>query len=181
LACSRLFTEPFTADNSALVLVDHQTGTLAIVDDQPREQLRGAVVGIARAARVLGVPVVLTSASTSFIGPTLHELSQVLEGIPNIEPTTLSAWDYQRIRGVVKETVPAADDGMRLIRGSTYPASELMRRATERSPSRWPGSPGVTAGRLPWPGSRVADWRRECGVDVAGAGRRCRAGSHCER
>ncbi len=99
-----LFAEPFTSQNTALVLVDHQVGTLAFVDDQPKQQLRDTVVGIARAARALDVPIVLTSASTNLIGPTLPELSEALAEVPNIERTTLSAWDDPRVRDAIAAT-----------------------------------------------------------------------------
>lgn len=102
MTAARLFGEPFTAANTALILVDHQTGTLAIVDDQPRQQLLDRVTGAARAAVVLGVPVVLTSASTAMMGPTVPELAAALAGLDNIERTTLSAWDDQRVRAAIK-------------------------------------------------------------------------------
>lgn len=142
---------PFTADNTALVLVDHQTGTLAIVDDQPKDLLVNTVVGIARAALVLDVPVILTSASTNFMGPTLPELAEALAELPNIERTTLSAWDDERVRAAVKATgrprlvfggigtnvcltqaaIPAANAGYQAYAGIDISgtASELMRQA----------------------------------------------------
>jgi nicotinamidase-related amidase len=151
MTASQLFSEPFTAHNTALILVDHQTGTLAIVDDQPRQQLLNTVVGIAKAARVLQVPIVLTSASTNFMGPTLPELSDALTGLPNIERTTLSAWDDDRVRDAVKATgrtrllfggigtnvcltqaaIPAANAGYQAYAGIDISgtATELMRQA----------------------------------------------------
>ncbi len=104
MTVTRLFSEPFTADNTALVLVDHQTGTLAFVADQPAHVLVDTVVGIAKAALALGVPVVLTSASTSLMGPTLPELAEALAGLPNLERTTLSAWDDGRVRAAIQAT-----------------------------------------------------------------------------
>ena len=151
MTVTRLFSEPFTAENTALVLVDHQTGTLEIVEDQPKDLLLDTVVGIAKAALVLQVPVVLTSASTNFMGPTLPELTEALADVENIERTTLSAWDEARVRDAVKATgrrkllfggigtnvcltqaaIPAANDGYEAyaaidISGT---ASELMRQA----------------------------------------------------
>lgn len=151
MTVNRLFSEPFTAENTALVLVDHQTGTLGIVEDQPKELLLDTVVGIAKAALVLEVPVVLTSASTNFMGPTLPELTEALADVENTERTTLSAWDDARVRNAVKATgrhkllfggigtnvcltqaaIPAANDGYEAyaaidISGT---ASELMRQA----------------------------------------------------
>jgi nicotinamidase-related amidase len=151
MTTNRLFGDPFTANNTALVLVDHQAWTLAIVGDQPRQQLLDSVVGIAKAARVLQVPIVLTSASTSFMGPTLPELSDALADLPNIERTTLSAWDDQRVRDAVKATgrpkllfggigtnvcltqaaIPAANAGYQAYAGIDISgtATELMRQA----------------------------------------------------
>ena len=69
----------FTPDNSAIVLIDHQVGTLHFVYTMsPDESLRNAVM-LAKAAKEYGIPVVLTTSQEDHIqGPTAPALQQVL-------------------------------------------------------------------------------------------------------
>jgi nicotinamidase-related amidase len=69
----------FTPDNSALVLIDHQVGTLQFVYTMsPDESLRNAVM-LAKAAKAYGIPVVLTTSQEDHIqGPTSPALQQAL-------------------------------------------------------------------------------------------------------
>ncbi|MFE4973549.1 isochorismatase family protein [Kitasatospora sp. NPDC056651] len=56
---------PLTADNTALVLIDHQVGTIAwageLAGEDERDQLKMWVRTITRFAAAVGIPVVLTS------------------------------------------------------------------------------------------------------------------------
>ena len=66
---------PLTADNAALVLVDHQIGLLNGVRDYSAAELTHNVVALAKAARVLKLPTVITTtAADTLWGPTLPEL-----------------------------------------------------------------------------------------------------------
>lgn len=69
----------FTPDNSAIVLIDHQVGTLQFVYTMsPDESLRNAVM-LAKAAKAYGMPVVLTTSQEDHIqGPTATALQQIL-------------------------------------------------------------------------------------------------------
>src|SRR5580658_4352729 len=69
----------FTPENSALVLIDHQIGTLQFVYTMsPDESLRNAVM-LAKAAKAYGMPVVLTTSQEDHIqGPTAPALQQAL-------------------------------------------------------------------------------------------------------
>ena len=93
-----------TADNSVLVLIDHQVGHLLTIKDIDQEELRHNVVASARAARVLGVPVILTSTAPKIFGPTLPELTDALPGIENVERSIINAWEDPNIRQAIKET-----------------------------------------------------------------------------
>lgn len=71
--------DPFTADNSALVLIDHQIGTMQLIKNLPLEQVRRNTLALAKTARILKLPVVLTrSQETRVQGPLLPELEQLL-------------------------------------------------------------------------------------------------------
>ena len=93
-----------TPDNSVLVLIDHQVGHLLTIKDIDQEELRHNVVASARAARVLGVPVIVTSTTPEIFGPTLPELTEALPGIENIERSIINAWEDPKVRQAIKET-----------------------------------------------------------------------------
>lgn len=52
---------PLSSDNAALVLVDHQVGLLSGVRDIPLAELKSNVVSLAKAMRILKVPIVVVT------------------------------------------------------------------------------------------------------------------------
>ncbi|MFD7904759.1 isochorismatase family protein [Kitasatospora sp. NPDC057904] len=103
---SSRFTEQLTADNATLLLVDHQIGLLAAVRDYTVAELKHNVVALARAARVLGVPIVVTTtAAESLWGPLAPELAAALPPeLEVIDRSTVNAWDDPRVRAAVEAT-----------------------------------------------------------------------------
>ena len=91
-------------ESAVLLLVDHQSGLVAGLRDLAPDEVRHNVVAFARAARVLGVPVVLTSTAPMMWGPTLPELTEALPGVDNIERSVVNAWDEPRVREAVRRT-----------------------------------------------------------------------------
>ena len=71
-----------TRDNTAVLLIDHQVGLFTGVRDIGVGELKHNVVGLAKAARVLGLPIVATTtARDSMWGPTIPELQAALGGV----------------------------------------------------------------------------------------------------
>jgi Isochorismatase family len=67
--------EPLTSDNAALVLVDHQIGLMTGVRDYSTGELKHNVVALAKAAKALNLPIIVTTtARDSMWGPTFPEL-----------------------------------------------------------------------------------------------------------
>jgi nicotinamidase-related amidase len=63
-----------TRDNSAVCLIDHQVGLLTGVRDIAISELKHNVVGLAKAARILGISTIgSTTAKDVFWGPTFPE------------------------------------------------------------------------------------------------------------
>src|SRR3989454_8950911 len=89
-------------ESAILVLIDHQSGLVAGIRDLAPDEVRHNIIAFARAARVLGVPVVLTSTAPLMWGPTLPELTAALPGVDNIERSVVNAWDEPRVRDAVK-------------------------------------------------------------------------------
>ncbi|RTT13472.1 isochorismatase family protein [Pseudomonas aeruginosa] len=71
--------EKFTAENAALLLIDHQVGTMGWVKSIPYEELKRNALMLAKTAAILKMPVVLTSSMEEYAqGPLLSELEQIL-------------------------------------------------------------------------------------------------------
>ncbi len=100
---SRAHERP-TPENAILLLIDHQSGLVSGVRDLEPDEVRHNVVAFARVARVLRVPVVLTSTAPMMWGPTLPELTEALPGVENIERSLVNAWDEPRVRDAVTRT-----------------------------------------------------------------------------
>src|SRR6266480_4089028 len=67
--------QPLTSENAAVVLVDHQVGLMTGVRDYSTGELKHNVVALARAAKALKLPTVVTTTSRdSLWGPTFPEL-----------------------------------------------------------------------------------------------------------
>ena len=71
--------EKFNADDTALLLIDHQVGTMGWVKSIPFEEMKRNAIMLAHTARILKIPVVLTSGMEEFRqGPLLSELQSIL-------------------------------------------------------------------------------------------------------
>ena len=70
--------ERFTGSNAALVLIDHQTGTMSWARSIPFEAMKRNTILLAKSARILKMPIVLTSSMEEFVqGPLLAELADI--------------------------------------------------------------------------------------------------------
>ncbi|MEM1202691.1 MAG: isochorismatase family protein [Acidobacteriota bacterium] len=97
--------EPLTRANAALVLVDHQVGLMTGIRDYSVAELKHNVVGLARAAKALGLPIVTTTTSADTLwGPAFPELVAALPGQTFIDRTTVNAWDDPRVAAAIKAT-----------------------------------------------------------------------------
>lgn len=71
--------EKFTADNAAILLIDHQVGTMGWAKSMPFDELKRNALMIAKSAAILGMPVILTSSMEEYAqGPLLEELQSIL-------------------------------------------------------------------------------------------------------
>jgi len=78
---NKRYTERLTSENAALLLIDHQVGLFTGVRDIPVAELKHNVVALAKAAKVLGLPMVVTATSPEMWGPIIPELTEALSGI----------------------------------------------------------------------------------------------------
>ncbi|MGO4810800.1 isochorismatase family protein [Cupriavidus sp. 2MCAB6] len=71
--------ERFTGDNAALLLIDHQVGTMGWVHSIPFEEMKRNALMLAKTASILKMPVVLTSSMEEYAqGSLLSELETIL-------------------------------------------------------------------------------------------------------
>jgi nicotinamidase-related amidase len=93
-----------TRDNSVVVLIDHQVGLLTGVRDMTIKDLEHNVVHLAKAAKGLGVPLVVTNAATEFWGPTIPALVSVLDREEILTRTIINSWDDPRFVEKIEAT-----------------------------------------------------------------------------
>lgn len=71
--------ERFNRDNAALLLIDHQVGTMSWAKSMPFEEVKRNALMLAKTAKILDLPVVLTSSMEEYAqGPLLSELETIL-------------------------------------------------------------------------------------------------------
>lgn len=71
--------EGFNAQNAAMLLIDHQVGTMNWVKSISFEEMKMNALMLAQSARILKMPVVLTSSMEEYAqGPLLSELENIL-------------------------------------------------------------------------------------------------------
>ncbi len=69
----------FSSADSALVLIDHQVGTMKLIKNIPLDVVNRNTLALAKTAKILNIPVVFTSSQEQNIqGPLLPELEQIL-------------------------------------------------------------------------------------------------------
>src|ERR1700693_3624938 len=97
--------EPLTSQNATLVLVDHQVGLMTGVRDISTGELKHNVVGLAKAAKLHNLPIIVTTtARDSMWGPTFPELVEALPGIEIIDRGTVNAFDDARVARAIETT-----------------------------------------------------------------------------
>lgn len=97
--------EQLTPQNSTLLLIDHQPQMIFGVHSHDRQSLRNNVEALAKAAKVFGVPTILTTvAAESFSGPLIDEIQNVFPGQEIYDRTSMNTWDDQRVVDAIKKT-----------------------------------------------------------------------------
>ncbi|MEM9783318.1 MAG: hydrolase [Pseudomonadota bacterium] len=98
-------TEMLTPDNCALVLIDFQPAMYQGVQSHDRLTVMHNVQALALAARVVGLPTVLTTvAKDSFSGPFMAEVAELFPGLEIIDRTSINAWLDADFRAAIAAT-----------------------------------------------------------------------------
>lgn len=91
--------------DTVLLLVDHQVGLLSGVRDIGTAELANNVAALAKAANILGVPVIVTNVGPGDLwGPLIPELASEIGDTKVIQRTAVNAWDDPKVVEAVKAT-----------------------------------------------------------------------------
>ena len=96
-----------TIENSVLVLIDHQPAVALAVRSIDHGLLIDNVAGLARAARDLDVPTVLTTVGAEgsvLVDPIFKEISEVFPEVTPIDRPSTNAWSHPDVRAAVEAT-----------------------------------------------------------------------------
>ena len=102
-------------DDAAVLLVDHQSGLISLVQDYTPNEFKNNVLALADMAKFFKLPTILT---TSFEdgpnGPIVPELKEMFPDAPYIpRPGQINAWDNEDFVAAVEEDRPQAADHRR--------------------------------------------------------------------
>lgn len=88
-----------TPANCQMIFIDQQPQMAFGVQSIDRQVLKNNVVGLAKAAKLFGIPTTITTVETlGFSGHTYPELLAVFPELPLLERTSMNSWDDQKVR-----------------------------------------------------------------------------------
>ncbi|MTH77103.1 hydrolase [Paracoccus aestuariivivens] len=91
--------EVLTPENCQMIFIDHQPQMAFGVQSIDRQVLKNNTVGLAKAAKIFGVPTTITTVETeAFSGHTYPELLAVFPENPILERSSMNSWDDQKVR-----------------------------------------------------------------------------------
>jgi len=94
-----------TPQNSVLILIDHQPQMAFATHSIDGQTLVNNVTGLAKSAKVFGVPTILTTvAAESFSGPIFPSVQAVFPKLKPIDRTTMNAWEDKNVVAAVRKT-----------------------------------------------------------------------------
>lgn len=95
-----------TPENAVLALIDYQPEQYAGVRSMGHDELLLNVTMLGRTAAAYGLPVVLSTVYVKHgMSGTNPELREALPGVPEIDRTTMNAWEDSQFRSAVEQTV----------------------------------------------------------------------------
>jgi nicotinamidase-related amidase len=93
-----------TPDNCVLILIDHQPFQFAGLRSHDTQTIINNVVGLAKSAKVFGVPTLLTTVVEERGGYLIKPLQDLFPEQKPIDRTYINAWEDERVVDWVKKT-----------------------------------------------------------------------------
>ena len=98
----------FTSENSALLLIDHQVGTMKLIQNIPLEVVKRNTLALAKTANILNLPTILTSSQESNVqGSLMPELAEILPDAYQARVQRagiVNAWTDENFKAAVEAT-----------------------------------------------------------------------------
>ena len=97
-----------TPHNSALLIIDYQPLQVSSVASMDRRELVLNIMAVTRLAKLFRLPIVLSTVNVKAKGsePTIHQLRDLLPDTPELDRTTINAWEDQEFLKAVKAAGP---------------------------------------------------------------------------
>jgi nicotinamidase-related amidase len=95
-----------TAENAALLVIDYQPPQVNSIASMDRQLLINNIVGTINAAKLYGMPTVLTTVNvkTGLNQETIPQVKKHLDGILSIDRTSINSWEDKEFVEAVKAT-----------------------------------------------------------------------------
>jgi nicotinamidase-related amidase len=93
-----------TPENCALLLIDHQPFQLANVNSHEPTMLINNVTGLAKTAKVYGIPTILTTVNEERGGAIFKQIQAVFPDQKTINRTFINSWEDRRVVEAVRKT-----------------------------------------------------------------------------
>ena len=94
-----------TPQNCTVIFIDHQPQMTFGVTSIDRQLLFNNVIGLAKAAKIFKVPVILTTVETKgFSGYMWPQLLEIFPGQQPIERTSMNSWEDKKFVAAVEKT-----------------------------------------------------------------------------
>lgn len=92
-----------TPKNSALLIIDYQPLQVSSVASTDRRELVINITAVTRLAKLFALPIVLSTVNVKAKGaePTIHQLHELLPDTPEIDRTSINAWEDTEFRQAV--------------------------------------------------------------------------------
>jgi nicotinamidase-related amidase len=92
-----------TPKNSALLIIDYQPLQVSSVASMDRRELVINITAVTRLAKLFQLPIVLSTVNVKAKGsdPTIHQLHELLPDMPEIDRTSINAWEDMEFRQAV--------------------------------------------------------------------------------
>jgi nicotinamidase-related amidase len=99
-------TTLLTPQNSALIIIDYQPVQVNSIASMDRQLLVNNIVGVAKTGKTYGLAIVLSTVNvkTGLNRETIHQLREVLIGVPSYDRTTINSWEDTEFLAAVKAT-----------------------------------------------------------------------------
>jgi nicotinamidase-related amidase len=93
-----------TPENCVVLLIDHQPSQLANVNSHDPTMVINNVTGLARTAKVFGIPTILTTIAAKRGGEIFRQIQAIFPDQKPIDRSFINSWEDRRVVEAVKNT-----------------------------------------------------------------------------